>query len=83
MDDGFQSRPKYLGYTTPTGATFLRFGHDPSHNLIRIFESFYNIKYDNPENLSLISCTDSEKLLFKVSKVRLKAPKLGFQSKFI
>lgn len=35
-----KSRPKYLGYTTPTGATFLRFGHDPSHNLIRIFEVF-------------------------------------------
>ena len=40
MEDGFQSRPKYLGCTTTTGATFLRLGHDPSHNLIRIFEVF-------------------------------------------
>ena len=38
---------------------------------------------DNPENFSLISCMDQEKSLFKVSKVRMKAPKLGVESKFI
>ena len=37
--------------------------------------SSYNIyiKYDNPENFSLIACTDQEKLFFKVNEVRLKA----------
>ena len=45
--------------------------------------SCYNIWYNNYENFSLISCMDQEKSLFKVSKVRLKTPKLGVQSKFI
>ena len=42
-----------------------------------------NIWDENPKNFSLMSSIDQEKLLFKVSKVRLKAQKLGLQSKFI
>ena len=63
--------------TPPNGAKFLRLGHDPSSyaNLLQY------IRYDNPENFSLISCTDQQKLLFKVSHDRLKTPKLGVQSK--
>ena len=41
------------------------------------------VRYNNPENFSLISSTDSVKLPFKISKVRLIVPKLGVQSKFI
>ena len=41
------------------------------------------IRYDNPENFCSISCMDLEKFLFKVSNDRLKAPKMGVQSKFI
>ena len=41
------------------------------------------MRYGNAENLRLMSCTDWVKLHFKVSKVRLKASKLGVQSKFI
>ena len=44
--------------------------------------SCYNV-YDNLENSSLMSSTDQEKLLFKVSTVRMKAPEFGVQSKFI
>ena len=34
------------------------------------------IRYDNPENFTLISCMDWEKMLFKVGKVRLKTPQI-------
>ena len=40
-----------------------------------------SIRYENLVHFSLVSCTDQEKLLLKVSKVRLKALKLGVQSK--
>ena len=55
-------------------------GLDMTH--LRIWKEIAKLlqymEYDNPENFSLISCTDCtdyEKSLFKVSKVRLKAPK--------
>ena len=33
-------------------------GHDPSQNLIKIAKLLQYIRYDNPENLYLISCMD-------------------------
>ena len=41
------------------------------------------IRFNNPNNFSLIPCTNYQKLLFKVNKVRLIAPKLRVQSKFV
>ena len=70
-------------HSAPNGAKFLKFGHEPSQNLIKFAKLLQYIRYDNPENISLISCTDEEKLLLEVSSVRLKTPKLGVQSKFI
>ena len=32
------------------------------------------LRYDNPENISVVSYMDREKLLFKVGKVRLETP---------
>ena len=33
-------------------------GHDPSQDLIKICQAVTLYKIDNPENFSLISCTD-------------------------
>ena len=53
-------------------------GRDPAQNLIKIFQVIITmLRYDNPENLSLISCAHYEKFLFKVSIVRIKARKIG------
>ena len=34
------------------------------------------VRYDNPENISVVSYMDREKLLFKVGKVRLETPQM-------
>ena len=34
------------------------------------------LRYDNPENISVVSYMDREKLLFKVGKVRLETPQM-------
>ena len=68
-----------MGHSTPNGAKFLRLGHDPSQNLKKKAKLLQYIRYDNPENFSLISCMGLVKFLFKVSNVTLKTPKLGFK----
>ena len=57
-------------HSAPNGAKFLKFGHDPSQNLIKFAKMLQYIRYDNPENFSLISCMDEEKLLLEVSNVQ-------------
>ena len=43
-----------IGHFIPNGAKFLRLGHDPSQNMIKIWQvvTLY-IRYKNPENFSL------------------------------
>ena len=53
---------------------------DPFQNLIKICQVVTICK--NFKNSSQISCADQEKSVIKVSVVRLKARKLGAQSKF-
>ena len=58
-------------------------GHDPIH--FRIWQKICQVVTicKNFKNSSQISCADQEKSVIKVSVVRLKARKLGAQSKFI